>query len=49
MRAQIGALKRINKKLFQDAGENVHLGHGEAHHIGVGVLNFKRRRNSSRF
>ena len=39
----------VIKKCFQGAGGHVHLGHGEANHVGVGVVQIKKCTNSSRF
>ena len=34
---------------LQGAGGHVHIGNGEAHHVGVGVVQIQKCTNSSRF
>ena len=41
--------QRIVEIHLQGAGGHVHLGHGEAHRVGVGVVQIKKCTNSFRF
>ena len=38
----------VIKNCLQGAGGHVHLGHGEAHHVGVGVVQIQKCTNSFR-
>ena len=41
-------VNNIIENHLQGEGGHIHIGHGKVHHVGVGVVHLKRRRNSSR-